>query len=127
MLEIMKDNYFDRYWTIVSILCDGAEEDMYEAFEADTSDRGSCSIRIGLVKPEELEVIVDVMNLHGCRYWLDDKPAVNPDGDYSLWVEASQPNGIITRYTWGLRRENPEIISHKNRREAVNSRKMSRI
>lgn len=127
MLEVMKDTWFDRYWTIISMLCEGAEEDMYETLEADTSDRGSCSIRIGLVKPEELAVIKDVMSMHLCRYWLDDEPAVNPNGDYSLWVESRMPDGRSGGFTWGLRRENPEIFSRGNRREVANSKRISRI
>ena len=125
-IEIMEDNFFDRYWSIISILCEGAEEDMYEALEADISDRGSCSIRIGLVKPEELKVIIDVMSMHLCRYWLDEEPAVNPSGDYSLWVESRMPDGRTGGFTWGLRRENPKINSRGNRRKSANSRKMPR-
>ena len=124
--EIIKDGHFYRFWNMIDRLIINAECEMLDACEADTSDRGVCSVNIGKINADELRAIADVMYLNGCKYWLDDEPTINPEGEYTLWVEARDKVGALHDLTWGFRRENPESFSRGNRREAAASRRMSR-
>lgn len=95
MLEIIKDNYFDRYRTIVSMLCDGAKEDSEESDYV-----GVCLIKIGNISDEELEAIISVMAENNCRYWCGE-PRINPEREYELWVEYI-PDDEDGELRWGL-------------------------